>query len=318
MALNERIRHSRGKRRNNESEVNKMAKFDMAKVVTDRVIEMLESGKIPWEKPWVGRNGAWSRATGKYYCLINQFLLPAGEYATMTQINAEGGKVNKGAKAKQVWSFYYKRIEETDEETGEVEVKFLPRQRYERVFNIAEDTTLDVKYDREVEPSGVEPLEALENIREDYVTRSGVGYAEVEGGTSAYYSPSFDKVVVPSKAQFNAVAEFYSTVFHELAHSTGHSSRLKRFEDNDTSACFGSEDYSREELVAELTACAVLANTGVETTSSFRNNAAYIQAWVNALKSDSKVLIKASAKAEAAYNLIMGIENDAEDESVDE
>ena len=293
-----------------------MAKFDMAKEVTNRVIALLESGVIPWEKPWVGSNGAWSRATGKNYSLINQFLLPAGEYATITQINADGGRVNKGAKAKQVWMFYYKCIEETDEETGEVTRKFLPRQRYERVFNIAEDTTLEVKYPREIEASGVEPLEALENVRRDYVTRCGVDYRELLG-SSAYYNPSMDLVVVPEKSQFNEVAEFYSTVFHELGHSTGHSSRLKRFEDNDVSACFGSADYSREELVAELTACAVLSNMGVETSSSFRNNTAYIQSWVNALKNDTKAIIKASAKAEAAYNLIMGIEDDTEDEDAD-
>lgn len=288
-----------------------MGKFDMYATVTERIIALLESGIIPWEKPWIGESGAWSRATGKYYSLINQFLLDGGEYATIPQINAEGGHVNKGAKAKQVWMFYYKRIEETNEETGEVEVKFLPRQKYERVFNIAEDTDLEVKHDKSAEtPTGVVALARLESIKNGYLLRSGgLEFNEVVGNR-AYYSPAMDAVVVPAKSQFNEVAEFYSTVFHELAHSTGHSSRLKRFADNDTSACFGGEEYSREELCAELTACAVLANTGVETTSSFRNNTAYIQSWVRALKDDTKAIIRASAKAEAAFNLIMGIEND--------
>lgn len=291
-----------------------MGKFDMYATVTERIISILESGVIPWEKPWIGSCGAWSRATGKYYSLINQFLLPSGEYATITQINAEGGHVNKGAKAKQVWMFYYKRIEETDEESGEVEVKFLPRQRYERVFNIAEDTDLEVKHDKSGDEMavGVEPITAVENVKNDYLTRfRGLEFREVMGNR-AYYSPAMDTVVVPDKSQFNEVAEFYSTVFHELAHSTGHSSRLNRFADNDASACFGGEDYSREELCAELTACAVLANMGVETTSSFRNNAGYIQSWVNALKEDTKAIVRASAKAEAAFNLIMGIEVNSE------
>ena len=281
-----------------------MAKFDMYATVTARIIEKLESGVIPWEKPWTGGNGAWSRATGKNYSLINQFLLPKGEYATLTQINAEGGKVNRGAKARQVWMFYYKMVEETDEESGEVKRKYLPRQRYERVFNIAEDTNLEVKYNKDIEPSGVEPLDALEAVKMDYLNRSGVGYTE-ERSNSAYYSPLIDAVVVPEKEQFTNVAEFYSTVFHELAHSTGHSSRLNRFDG--TAVRFGSDDYSREELCAELTACAVLANMGVETSSSFRNNAGYIQGWSKALKEDTKAIIKASAKAEAAYNLIMNI-----------
>lgn len=314
MALNERISIQGISVETNESEVTKMAKFDMYATVTERIIAMLENGVIPWEKPWIGESGAWSRATGKYYSLINQFLLDGGEYATISQINAEGGHVNKGAKAKQVWMFYFKRIEETNDETGEVEVKFLPRQKYERVFNIAEDTDLEVKHNKAVEPSGVEPLRVLERIKEDYLTRNrGLEYREVIGNR-AYYSPAMDSVVVPDKSQFNEVAEFYSTVFHELAHSTGHSSRLNRFTDNDTSACFGGEEYSREELCAELTACAVLANTGVETSSSFRNNTAYIQAWIKALKDDTKAIIRASAKAEAAFNLIMGIEEESAEE----
>lgn len=294
-----------------------MSKFNMYGAVTEKIIAMLESGVIPWEKPWIGSSGAWSRATGKYYSLINQFLLPSGEYATMTQINADGGHVKKGAKAKQVWMFYYKRIEEADDETGEVEVKFLPRQRYERVFNIAEDTDLEVKHDKSVDdaPSGVEPLVVLEEVKTDYLVRSGVEFTE-RVGNEAYYSPSRDMVVVPDKSQFERVAEYYSTVFHELGHSTGHPSRLDRFKVNDESACFGSEDYSREELCAELTACAVLANFGVETSTSFRNNAAYIQNWVSALKEDDKAIVRASAKAEAAFNLILGVELNSESAEV--
>lgn len=292
-----------------------MAKFDMYKTVTERIIQMLEAGQIPWEKPWTGGAGAWSRATGKYYTLINQLLLGPGEYATMSQINADGGHVKKGAKAKQVWMFYFRKIEETDEETGEVTTKFLPRQKYERVFNIEDDTDLEPKYNREVPASGIEPIEALEEIKTNYLTRCGVaGYSEALS-SRAYYSPATDSVVVPKRDQFENIAEFYSTVFHELAHSTGHSSRLGRFECGAGAAAFGSEDYSREELVAELTTCSVLANMGVETSASFRNNAAYIQNWIQALKDDSKAIIRASAKAEAAYKLIMDIKNDEDEDA---
>ena len=148
-----------------------MGKFDMAKAVSERIIEMLETeGVIPWEKPWVGGAGAWSRATGKPYALINQFMLESGEYATMTQINAEGGKVKKGSKAKYVWEFYYKKVEETDEDTGEVEVKYLPRQKYTRVFNIAEDTDLSVKYEKALPPSvGTFSIDLLETVQRNYL-----------------------------------------------------------------------------------------------------------------------------------------------------
>ena len=293
-----------------------MAKFDMYAEVTKRIIEILESGKIPWEKPWVGECGAWSRATGKPYALINQFMLESGEYVTFKQMAEEGGRLvpnedGEMPKAKQVWEFYFKKIrkEEENADTGETEEKFvfLPKCKYTSVYNVEKDTTLSVKHKKGVEPAGVEPIEALENVRADYVARSGIHYVE-EFSSSAFYSPRTDKVVVPEKSQFNNVAEFYSTAFHELAHSTGHPTRLKRFTDTDV-ARFGSEDYSREELVAELTACSVLSSMGVETSSSFRNNAAYIQSWVSALKEDTKAIVRASAKAEAAYYLIMGIEN---------
>ncbi len=291
-----------------------MAKFDMYAEVTARIIKMLEAGEIPWEKPWVGSNGAWSREDGKYYCLINQLLLPPGEYATRERIFKDGGKILKGSKQKQVWSFYFKRVEETDETTGEIEVKFLPRQKYIGVFNVATDTDLEPKYHTETVETPAEPLTVLEAVKNDYLERSGVLYNETYS-SSAYYSPAADQVTVPSKAQFEETAEYYSTVFHELAHSTGHESRLKRFDCSLGVAAFGSEDYSREELVAELTSCAVLSYMGVSTRSSFRNNAAYIGAWVAKLKEDNKAIIRAAAKAERAYNLIMGIEENFDGDS---
>ena len=289
-----------------------MAKFDMYAEVTARIIKMLEEGSIPWEKPWVGTAGAWNRRDGKPYCLINQLLLPPGEYATRSEILSEGGHILKGSKQKQVWSFYFKRVEETDEQTGEITTKFLPRQKYTGVFNIATDTDLEVKRNVVHAENVVEPLAVLEEIKQGYLDRSGVDFHETYSA-SAYYKPSIDMVVVPEKSQFENAAEFYSTVFHELGHSTGHKDRLNRF-GNDTSLMFGSDDYSREELVAELTSCSILANTGMSTSSSFRNNAAYIQSWIGVLKEDSKAIIRAAAKAERAYNMIMGIEENFEDE----
>lgn len=285
-----------------------MSKFDINQMVCDRIIAQLAEGVIPWEKPWVGSNGAWSRSTGRNYSLLNQLMLPSGEYATIKQINEAGGKVNKGAKAKQVvfWKMLYKT--EVNDAGEEVE-RTIPMLRYFNVFNIETDTNLERKYHRdEVEVSGVEPIEGLERIKNDYIERSRVMFDE-EYGDRAFYAPMIHRVVVPEKSQFENVAEYYSTVFHELGHSTGHHSLLGRIDSACVSA-FGSEDYSREELVAELTACAVLANTGVETSSSFRNNSAYIQSWINALKDDVKAIVWASSRAEKAFNLIMGIEDE--------
>lgn len=303
---------------------NSKAKFDMYETVTKRILEQLEQGEIPWLKPWTGGNGAWSRATGKNYSMINQFLLPHGEYVTYSQMIAEGGDFiydenGKQPKAKQVWSFWWKFIkvgEETDAATGEVKDKIIPRPaaKYYKVYNVETDTTLSVKYDKDALPAGVEPIEELEAIKQDYITRSGVKYSEELSG-EAYYSPATDRVVVPCREQFDKVAEFYSTAFHELGHSTGAPKRLNRFKIFDTDALFGSENYSREELVAELTSCSILANMGVETKTSFRNSAAYIKGWSKKLKDDKEAIIRAAEKAEAAYNLIMGIEEEEQEEA---
>lgn len=122
-------------------------------------------------------------------------------------------------------------------------------------------------------------------------------------GDRAFYRPSTDEVVLPIRKQFMSTAEYYSTVFHELTHSTGHASRLNRLTQ---AAFFGSEDYSKEELVAEIGAAALVNHVGLETSNSIRNSAAYIQNWLQVLRDDKRFIVSASGKAEKAVNLILG------------
>lgn len=277
-------------------------KFDIYEMITNRVIEQMKNGVIPWKKPWFV-SGAWSRSTGKHYTLTNQWLLPQGEYATFNQLVKEGHKIPKGAKTYQVvfWKFLEKDTGEKDT-AGEPIVERIPILRYYNVFNVAE-LGIKPKYDKAV--NGIEKIEDIEAIKKGYIDRSGVLFHEMPS-KEAYYNPRQDRVVVPLASQFNEVAEYYSTVFHELAHSTGHSTRLNRgLEKN---AKFGSEDYSKEELVAEITASSILCASGIETDSSFKNNTAYIQNWLSALKNDKHLLVSASGKAEKAFNMIMGLE----------
>ena len=107
--------------------------------------------------------------------------------------------------------------------------------------------------------------------------------------------------------QFDSEGEYYSTAFHEIAHSTGHHSRLNRIKET---ANFGSNDYGKEELIAEITAAAVLNDAGMETAGTLKNSAAYIQNWTNAIKGDSKLIVHASSKAQKAYDLIMNIQGE--------
>lgn len=279
--------------------------MDVYAIVTDRFISALESGEIPWKKSWIGARYAWSRTTGKAYSLLNQLLLgETGEYATFKQIVAEkDGKVNKGAKAKVVT--FWKMFDSKTETDDEGKPKKIPMLRYYQVFNVKNDTNLDVKKHKEMmQTFDTAPIEEIDGIIKAYADRCKVKIVTVKGTDSAYYSPTEHEVHLPSVEQFKSVAEYYSTAFHELVHSTGHKSLLNRFEKGSTR--FGSDVYSKEELVAEIGTACILHRLGIETDDSFKNSTAYIQNWVKQLKEDKKMIVSASSKAEKAVQLIFG------------
>ena len=151
-------------------------------------------------------------------------------------------------------------------------------------------------------PDVVEADAEAETIIADYVKREGVQMENREGN-EAFYQPSTDRIVLPLMKQFKETAEYYSTTFHEMVHSTGHEKRLNRL---DAPAHFGSEDYSKEELIAEIGSSVLVHHCGLETPSSFRNNTGYIQNWLSVLKNDKRFIVSAAGKAEKAVNLILG------------
>lgn len=276
--------------------------FDIYQAVTDRIIEQLEQGFIPWLKPWVSAGAAIKHTSGEPYSLLNQMLLGKdGEWLTFKQVQQEGGKVKKGEKSRIV--VFWKWIEQKDEQNPE-EMKRIPFLRYYNVFHIDQCEGIEAKHTKPM-PDVANADEEAEKIIAGYVTRSGVKISHVEGN-NAYYQPSSDRVVLPMMKQFNSTAEYYSTAFHELTHSTGHESRLNRLT---KLAAFGSEEYSKEELVAEIGAAALNTRCGLETADSFRNSAAYVQSWVKALKNDKRMIVSAAGKAEKAVNMIIGEEN---------
>ena len=276
--------------------------FDIYAAVTDRIIRQLEAGCIPWQKPWGGmEGGAISGSTGRPYSLLNQMILgKPGMYFTFNQIQNMGGHVRKGEKSQMV--VFWKQIptKEQDQQTGEQREKLIPMLRYYNVFHLDQVEGLHIV--PTVEPKKLTTHALAEEIIDEYIRLSGV---ELEHRISdeAYYSPSADRVVLPTMEQFHSTAEYYSTAFHELTHSTGHRSRLDRLR---STAHFGSESYSKEELVAEIGAAALMNYTGLETSSSLHNSAAYIQSWLSVLRNDKRMIVTASGAAAKAFDYITG------------
>ena len=272
--------------------------MDIYAAITERIIAQMEQGTIPWHKPWIACGSAISRSTGKPYSLLNQMLLgKAGEYVTFKQCQQEGGKVRKGEKASMV--VFWKWLDVKDEDTEEV--KQIPMLRYFSVFHIDQCEGLKPKY-TPVLPDATSADQTADQIISDYVQRSGVTVVHQEGN-KACYQPASDRVTLPTRQQFDSTAEYYSTAFHELTHSTGHKSRLDRLEQT---AFFGSEAYSKEELIAEIGAAALVNHTGLETSASFRNSTAYLQNWLQVLKGDKRFIVSAASKAEKAVEFILG------------
>ncbi len=280
--------------------------MDLYAEITDRIIAELEKGIIPWRKPWTGvRSGAWSRSTGRPYSLLNQMILgKPGEYLTFKQCQDAGGHVRKGEKAKPVVFWKMLPVTEKDADGNPIQ-KIIPLLKYYNVFHVDQCEGITPKHNRDnILPP--DPIAEAEAIAKEYTARSGCRIDHTRGD-KACYRPSTDQVIMPLREQFTKPAEYYSTLFHELTHSTGHVSRLNRL---DKTAAFGNEEYSKEELVAEIGAAACLNDLGIETPSSFKNSVAYVQSWLRALRNDKRLIISAAGKAEKAVNLLFNRQMD--------
>lgn len=278
-------------------------KFNIYQEITNRIIAQLEKGEIPWRKPWSGlRDGAYNRVSKKPYSLLNQMILQhEGEYATYKQWADLGGTVRKGEKSEIVvfWKIIKKNEANAD---GEMVEKAIPFLRYINVFHISQ---VDGVEPLEKPSFSHEPIAEAEKIKNDYVAREKILIQE-RVTNEAYYSPSTDFIQVPCKEQYADIMEFYSTLFHEMIHSTGHASRLSRFSETSAIAGFGSEDYSKEELIAEIGGATLMNLIGIESVKTFRNSTAYIQSWLKVLRNDNKFIVSASSKAEKAVKYILG------------
>ena len=275
-------------------------------MVTDRIIEQMNKGIVPWHQPWIGGSAmAISYTTRKAYSMLNQLLLgKPGEWLTWNQIQAKNGQVNPGAKSRFcVYCQFVEKNEVTEEEDKKRDGYLI--LKWYRVFHIDDTVGIENKC-QAVEPgSNLSPIQRAEDVISAYLQReSTLRFFNEEESASAYYSPARDEVVVPRLAQYQLAEEYYSTAFHEFTHSTMHESRCNRKSES-TITRFGDKDYSREELVAEIGSAMLCNRIGIENEKAFQNSAAYIQSWLKALKNDNKMIVWAAKKAEEAARYIL-------------
>lgn len=285
-----------------------MASTNIYQMVTDRIIEQMNAGVVPWHQPWVGGAAmAISYTTRKTYSMLNQLLLgKPGEWLTWNQIQAKGGRVNPGAKSR--FCVYCQPVEKEqyDPETGETKPDTYLLLKWYRVFHIDDTQGIPSLCTTVTPGSSLSPIEQAEKAIENYLSsEEGLRFCNDKESAGAYYSPSQDMVVVPMLSQYALTEEYYSTTFHEFTHSTMHEKRCNRQSEGRFSR-FGDAAYSREELVAEIGSAMICNRLGIEHEKAFQNSAAYIQSWLKALKNDNKMIVWAAKKAEEAARYILG------------
>ena len=276
-------------------------KKNVYQIVTDRIIELLEQGTVPWHKPWSGGVGPMNMLSKRPYRGINHFLLNVAAFAspywlTLNQANRMGGRIKKGEKSTIV--VFWKVVERKNEETGKTEER--PVLRYYRVFNFEQTDGINMPDEGKPEEKPFTPIEHCESIVKAIPNPPKIQHKS----QAAWYKPKKDLVNMPKPESFESAEEYYSTLFHEAAHSTGHESRLNRLTLNEM-APFGSTNYSKEELVAELCAAMLCGETGI-VNSTIDNSASYINGWLQKLKKDNKLVVTAAAQAQKAADYITG------------
>ena len=291
-----------------------MATNNVYEIVTNKIIELLDKGVVPWNRPWTYKagNGGFCQMnlkTKKPYRGINPWLLLATAeekgytspyWLSFKQANDMGGNVKAGEKSTMVifWKFLSKEAKDSD---GNIKIRTIPMLRYYSVFNLDQCEGIEApksNVEASVSPD-LTPIEACEQIMTLYKACPSISH----GSNKAYYSPMPDTITMPDKDQFVSMEKYYCVLFHEAAHSTGHESRLHR---SNFLSYFGSENYGKEELVAEMTAAFLCATAGIENTT-IENSAAYVASWKQTIKADAKMVVMAAAQAQKAADYMLGI-----------
>lgn len=297
-----------------------MTKLTVNQIVTERLLESMENGSVPWHSGVSPLGVARSWVTGKEYKGINRWLLPEGEYITYNQAKKNGGYVKKGSKSHYAMFYQSKKVPLKDKNGNDMvdsegkkitEMRFIAR--YFTLFNVEDCEGIERKFPiSEIEERkkqlALEGKEKLDNFHKSYTemptmyNRSGI--------KSPHYIPSTDEIYVYPKEYYKKAEDYFATLFHEVVHSTGHEKRLKR----EGIAKINTNDipkYSFEELVAEMGASMLCGHFGILDTI-VDTSAEYISSWKRNLKEMPNAFVQASKKADEAVEYILNHISDVE------
>ena len=267
--------------------------------ITNQIISDLEAGVISWDRPFLS-GLPMNYTSGKKYNGINALVLGMSNFSnpywlTFNQARQAGGQIKKGSKGTPI-IFYKLNDYAKEKDNGELELKTIPYMQYSTVFNYEQTKGLKDKFIKVKN----NPIKTAELIAENMQNKP-----KIIPSNQPCYMPMSDQVGINSINCFKSAQGYYSTLFHELGHSTGHEDRLNR-QSSDKTRNFGSEDYSKEELIAEFTSAFLCGQAGI-IRDTRTNQSAYIQSWLKALKNDKSQLIKASSQAQKAFNYITNL-----------
>jgi antirestriction protein ArdC len=271
--------------------------MNVYEIITCRILESLTKGVVPWRCPW-SVDAPRNLVSGRDYRGVNVLLLQSAGYSsphwlTFNQARDLGGCVKRGEKGCPV---IFWKVRERESATNTAEKGFI--LRYFTVFNIAQ--TDGIAIPEATERTALDPIAECDRIIATYPNAPSIAH----GGGRAFYSPASDAIQVPTREHFHSSAEYYSTLFHELTHSTGASHRLNRKGVVDPIR-FASHDYAFEELVAECGAAFLAAQAGI-SSATIGNSAAYIASWTKKLRGEPRWIVDAAGQASRAADFVLG------------
>jgi len=289
--------------------------------VANAIIEKLEKGTSPWQKPWSDKEGTsynlpYNPTTGNNYKGMNSVWLMMQDrddprWLTFKQAQANGWQVNKGEKAKTINFIKLQDVKTLRDDKGKPVLDDNGKPR-KVTINLSSPVITTAWVFNAEQISGITPLAKVQEEARKEQKWTNVERAEfiiesskakiLHGGDRAYYSPSSDHVQMPLKEQFKTASAYYGTMLHELGHWSGDKTRL----DRDMSGKFGSVPYAKEELIAEIASYMVRGEIGLE--KGLDQTAAYAKSWISVLKNDPYEIFRAASSAQKIHDYILNFE----------